>query len=132
MASEEDQPDEVIALSDAERYIRDRLATVVIPNVDFDNEPFDEVLQFLHLKLREMESTQLSGLGFIVRKPSVTGRIIDGDDSTIEEGISQPQSPTITLRETDATFTQLINQICEQGGYRWNIEDNVIVYTPND
>lgn len=130
-AEEVARPDEVIALSDAERGVHKRLKRTIIPLIDMERVSLDEAIDFFRLRLQEIgpagDST-VSGLSFVIRNPRL---LKDDAVDTAAAPMGQPQ-PTITLSETDITAQQALNLICEQAGYRWQITGDAIELNPLD
>ncbi len=130
-AEEVPRPDEVIALSDAERSVHKHLKQTIIPLIDMEKVSLDEAIDFFRLRLQEIGpagDNTVSGLSFVIRNP----RLLHGSGvDTAAAPMGQPQ-PTITLSETDITAQQALNLICEQAGYRWQITGDAIELNPLD
>lgn len=127
---EETSRDEVVAISDAERAIRDHLNQVVIPSIDFENISIEEAMDFLRLRTREIEPTgesTLRGISFVVRKPAISSH---GDEGLDAEPSPPDQGRLISVQAENITMSKALDLICEKGGYRWSLEDHHIILTP--
>ena len=67
--------------SGEEKSLHGKLESVIIPHIDIQDEPLEAALDFLGLKLRELESVELSSLDFVMqRRPRVPDHEDTGTD----------------------------------------------------
>lgn len=120
--NDNEKPQEVVAVSDAERGLEQTLRSIIIPELDIEDVTLEDTISFLNFKLREIESSNLSDLGFIIRgkaPPELHG----GE-------IPNPGTLKVTLKANDISVAAAIDLLCKQIGYRWQITDDSIEMTP--
>ncbi len=124
---------EVIAISDAERYIKDKLSRIRIPLVEFENTSVEEAMDYIRLRSRELDPAaeeSRKGISFIIRKPPIHS----DDASTLDTDLDAPPHPipTVTGRLENKSITEVLDFICEQAGCRWQITNHGILIAPLD
>ncbi|MCP5537143.1 MAG: hypothetical protein H7A51_13060 [Akkermansiaceae bacterium] len=127
----ETEAEKIIALSDAEQYLRDKMTRIIIPYVDFENTPLEEALDFLRLRARELDPTEddsQKGIGFVVRKPAI---VHDGLLDT-ETGETGRRTAGVTGRLENKSLAEVLDMICEQSGYRWQLTEHKVLLLPLD
>lgn len=88
------------------------LDTLVIPVLDFREVALEEVVDFLNLKVREMEGS---------------GRNYQFVISKAQDTVSMDAENTVSLYLEDVTFTEALNVICEEADCRWELSDGGVV-----
>jgi hypothetical protein len=113
---------DVVAITGEDQDLKKALESVTIPRIDIQDEALSEALAFLNLRIMELESTRFSSLNFVVRRPSVS------DANAVSH--PAPDSLRVTFTATDISVADAITRICEQTGFQWSIEDNMLVLNP--
>jgi len=114
---------ELASLENADRsvegqlYIQNQLAQTIIPMVDFDHTTLQEAIDFLRLRMRELDPDNT--INFIIRQPA-------GSDK--ESDIAQLQIKEFKLR--DVPLKDLIQYICDATRIRYRNRRNAIEFLP--
>ena len=104
-AQTQSDPDEKASMATAEK-----LKTIIVPKVDFEQTPLKEVLTFL-LEQSRLHDPEKKGVNFIVRDPSV---------------LDKP----ITLKLTNISLMTALQYACSLSSLRYTIEKHCVVLKP--
>ncbi|MFM2243495.1 MAG: hypothetical protein RLZ97_2351, partial [Verrucomicrobiota bacterium] len=105
-------------------YILEKLNSIILPVIDFEDIALEEAIDFLRTRALEIDTTELDptkkGMSFVLRRP----RNPDGDlgDSN---SIRIPE-----LRLRNVPISEALNYICEATRMRWSVDDFAITITP--
>jgi len=119
-------------------YLQQKLNSIMIPLVDFDNTTVEEALDFLRLRARELDPD--ANLNFIIRKPRVTGAgggAVDGGD-----GLDADAAPTVgsnigtmridELKLRDVPLGTVLQYICDKTRLRYKLDEHSVILLPLD
>lgn len=123
---------DVVAISNEEQDLKHTLHSVTIPRIDIHDETLEDALALVGLRLRELESTRLSSLHFIVRHPPRHGADLVGDGGIDTPPAAALDTPKVTLTAEDISVAAAITSICAQTGHLWGIEDSTLVLYPQE
>lgn len=115
-------------------YLQQKLNSIVIPLVDFDNTTVEEALDFLRLRAREIDPDG-TGLNFIIRKPTLVGGGADEGDDTLDgdDGGSSPASLRIKeLKLRNVPLGTALQYICDATRLRYKLDEHSVVLLPLD
>lgn len=106
-------------------YLLNKLRTIVIPTVDFEDVTLEEAIDFLRKRSIELDTTELDparkGLNIVVRAPS--GK---PEPATGKEG-NEPASPRIkSLHLRNVPLAEALRYVCEATRFRYKVDDYAI------
>ena len=104
-AQTQSDPDAKASMATAEK-----LKTIIVPKVDFEQTPLKEALTFL-LEQSRLHDPEKKGVNFIVRDPSV---------------LDKP----ITLKLTNISLMTALQYACSLSSLRYTIEKHCVVLKP--
>ncbi|MGB0992186.1 MAG: Amuc_1098 family type IV pilus outer membrane protein [Akkermansiaceae bacterium] len=119
-------------------YIRQKLSTIIIPSVDFDNDTVEEALDFLRLRARELDPKN-EGLNIIVRGGTVRdagGGAADGDDGDdlgVDDNLNAVNPATLRIKQlklTNVPLGQVLQYICDATRLRIKLDEHSVVLQP--
>ncbi len=123
------------AVSSGVRYLPEKLRSIVIPVIDFEDTSVEEAIDFLRLRSRELDvatsDPSRKGINFVVRKPKA-GAVVDGsDDGATLGGSRDPGALRIKeLRLRNVPLGEALKYICEATRLRYKIDDYAITLVP--
>ena len=98
------------AMAKASMATAEKLKTIIVPKVDFEQTPLKEALTFLQEQSR-LHDPEKKGVNFMVRDPSV---------------LDKP----ITLKLTNISLMTALQYACGQSSLRFTIEKHTVVLKP--
>ncbi|MCW1922944.1 tetratricopeptide repeat protein [Luteolibacter arcticus] len=119
-------------------YIINKLRTIIIPVIDFDNTSVEEAIDFLRVRANEFDTQELDpakkGINFVIRKP----RGGAGADPALEDaaagGLGATQDPgalridQLSLR--NVPLAEVLRYICEKTKLRYKVDDYAVTLVP--
>ncbi len=117
------------------QYLQQKLNSIVIPVVDFENTTVEEALDFLRLRAREIDPDG-TGLNFIIRKPvaSRTASSDSSDDDSLDAANDVPVNPgTLRIKELklrDVPLGTVLQYICDATRLRYKLDEHSVVLLP--
>ncbi len=123
--------------SGAHAFIKNKLDSIIIPLIDFEDVSVEEAIDFLRLRTIELDTSELDpnrkGIGFVIRKPRISGGDA-GLDADAAGGLGAAQDPGALrikeLRLRNVPISEALTYICEQTKLRWKITDRALMITP--
>ena len=95
-----------------------KLASIVIPNIDFENTPLEDVLMFLQEKSAELDVEETN--------PKLKGvNIIMMSESTMTQAL-----PTITIRMKNVPLGAALKNISVLAKQKYQVESHAVVVSP--
>ena len=127
-----------VATSGGASYLINKLKTIVIPVLNFEDTSVEDAIDFLRLRSIELDTTELDpsrkGMNFVIRKPrgGVSGDA--GLDADLAGGLGAAADPgslridQLTLR--NVPISEALKYICEKTKLRYTIDDYAITLKP--
>jgi hypothetical protein len=109
-AQTQSDPDAKAAMAKASMATAEKLKTIIVPKVDFEQTPLKEALTFLQEQSR-LHDPEKKGVNFMVRDPSV---------------LDKP----ITLKLTNISLMTALQYACSLSSLRFTIEKHTVVLKP--
>jgi hypothetical protein len=107
----------------------DKLKTIIIPVIDFENTSVEEAMDFLRVRASEMDTAELDpakkGLNFVIRRPR---------SGSPEPGLGAYADPGALridrLELRNAPLSVALRYICEKTKLRYKVDDHAITIVP--
>ena len=116
LATADDDPSQVSAME----YVVDRLNSIIIPELEFEDTPLQDALAFLEQKSFELDDLEpdpgRKGLKIVI-------------PPAVRESISK-DAPTIYLKLTRASFAEALRYVTELAQVSYKVEGNTVVIEP--
>jgi general secretion pathway protein D len=124
--------------SDGVAYINDKLRTIIIPRIDFQDTTLEEAIDFLRLRAAELDVRELDpakkGVNFVIQRPR--NNTLGGGEEGVEEGggLLGGADPTnmrldeLRLRNVPLSFA--LKSICDKLGLRTKVDDFSVRLVP--
>lgn len=100
--------------------IQNKLNSIIIPRIDFEDSNLQEAIDFLRLRAAELDEKELDpakkGINFVIQKPREGAA-----DIRIDE-----------LRMRNVPLSVVIKYICLKTNYQYKVENQVVVLSPKD
>lgn len=117
--------------------ISQKLQSIRIPIIDFEDATVDEAIDFLRVRSRELDSTTLDesekGINFVVRRPSVTGAVADvalGADPALG-AVADPGAARIDrLFLKNVPLQVALQYICDKAKLRYKVDEFAVTLLP--
>lgn len=118
-------------------YIKNKLDSIIIPLIDFEDTSVEEAIDFLRLRTVELDSTELDpnkkGISYVIRKPRVSGGDA-GLDADAAGGLGAAQDPGALrikeLRLRNVPLSEALRYIAEATKLRYKIDDYAVTLVP--
>lgn len=105
--------------SDGTVYIVNKLRTLVIPSISFENTSIEEAVDFLRLRSKELDVAEQDaakkGINFVIRMSRKDGKIHAPFDR-------------ITVNMKNVTLEKAITLVAEQAGARYKVDDFCVTF----
>lgn len=119
-------------------YILNKLKTIVIPVIDFEDTSVEEAVDFLRLRSIELDVGELDpnrkGINFVIRKPRTGGGGDAGLDADAAAGLGAAQDPGALrikeLRLRNVPLAEALKYICEQTKLRYKVDEFAVTLVP--
>lgn len=132
--------------------IMQKLRTINIPRVDFEDTPVEDAIQFLRQRAAELDQTVgpngQRGINFVFNSsqgvgmpsPTATMDLDVGIDDGGEELTAPPAAPVQSIKDrrirelklNNVPMIEVLRQICQNTGLRYKVEDHVVSILPAD
>ncbi len=99
--------------SNASNSLKDKLETMIIPKIDFEDASISSVITYLNRESK-IADTEGKGINIIMRLSN-----------------TQPRPKGITLQLDDVPIGEIINYVCKAAGLKYRIEDEAIIIGDN-
>ncbi len=117
-------------LSEGVARIMQKLKTIVIPSIDFEDETLEEAVEFLRKQAIELDTTELDpsrkGLNFVVRSPAASPApaagptlVEDLPNTTADPGVVRIKS----LHLRNVPLAVALKYICDATRFRYRVDD---------
>lgn len=109
------------------------LADMVITELRFRNASFEDCVQFLIVKTRELNSDGV-GMNFVIAKAPESKASLANERTTDSFGFAKPEiamGPRITLSLRNVSVLQALKSLMDQTGFSYKTTDNLITIFPN-
>lgn len=127
-------------LTSGSALIMEKLRTIMIPVIDFEDTSVEEAVDFLRTRSRELDNTTTipadKGINFVVRKPT-TGAAAAADAAGLEAaagGLGVTADPGALrvkeLRLTNVPIATALKYICEQTKLKYKVDDFAVTLVP--
>jgi general secretion pathway protein D len=118
-------------------YILNKLKTIQIPVIDFEDTSVEEAIDFLRLRSIELDTQELDpnrkGINFVIRKPRTGGGADAGLDADAG-GLGAAQDPgSLRIRELrlrNVPLAEALKYICEQTKLRYKVDEFAVTLVP--
>jgi general secretion pathway protein D len=125
-------------------YITEKLKTIVIPRIDFEDTTVEEAIDFLRLRAAELDTTELDpakkGVNFVIRRPRNTpaaggagadAGVLPGAGDALPLTASDPGALRIKeLRIRNVPLAVALKYIGEQTKLRYKVDDFAVTLVP--
>lgn len=120
-------------------YITQKLKTIIIPRIDFEDTTVEEAIDFLRMRSAELDQTELDparkGVNFIVRRPRPAAPAAPAPDGTpAPEGLAAPPDPSSVrisrLSVRNVPLQVALQYICDAAKLRFKIDDFSVTLVP--
>lgn len=119
-------------------YINDKLRTIIIPRIDFQDTTLEEAIDFLRLRAAELDVRELDpakkGVNFVIQRPrnnTLGGGDGGGDEGGVLLGGADPTNMRIDeLRLRNVPLSFALKSICDKLGLRTKVDDFSVRLVP--
>ena len=119
-------------------YILNKLKSITIPVIDFEDTSVEEAIDFLRLRSIELDTQELDptrkGINFVIRKPRTGGTGDAGLDADAAGGLGAAADPgSLRIRELrlrNVPLAEALKYICEQTKLRYKVDDFAVTLVP--
>ncbi len=126
-------------------YITEKLRSIIIPRIDFDDTTVEEAIDFLRLRSTELDVTELDpskkGVNFVIRRPRATGGAgAAAPDGGLDAAPAADALPAIAsdpgalrvkeLRIRNVPLAVALKYICDQTKLRYKVDDFAVTLVP--
>lgn len=119
-------------------YILNKLKTIQIPVIDFEDTSVEEAIDFLRLRSIELDTSELDpnrkGINFVIRKPRTGGGGDAGLDADAAGGLGAAQDPGALrikeLRLRNVPLAEALRYICEATKLRYKVDEFAVTLVP--
>ncbi|MGL5017602.1 MAG: Amuc_1098 family type IV pilus outer membrane protein, partial [Luteolibacter sp.] len=124
-------------------YITEKLKSIIIPRIDFEDTTVEEAIDFLRLRAAELDTTEMDptkkGVNFVVRRPRAAAPAAGGADAGVVPGAgdalplaaSDPGALRIKeLRIRNVPLSVALKYIGEQTKLRYKVDDFAVTLVP--
>jgi general secretion pathway protein D len=119
-------------------YILNKLKSIIIPVIDFEDTSVEEAIDFLRLRSIELDTGELDpnrkGINFVIRKPRTGGSGDAGLDADAGGGLGAAQDPGALrikeLRLRNVPLAEALKYICEQTKLRFKVDEFAVTLVP--
>jgi len=122
-------------------YITEKLRSIVIPSINFEDTTVEEAIDFLRQRSRELDNRELDpdrkGVNFVIRRPrtadaagSDAGADLDGFGGLPVGGGNLGALRIRELRLRNVPLAVALQYICDQAGLRYRVDDFAVTLVP--
>jgi general secretion pathway protein D len=129
---------DVLGAAGGATYILNKLKSINIPMIDFEDTSVEEAIDFLRLRSIELDTQELDpnkkGINFVIRKPRSGGSGDVGLDADAAAGLGAAQDPGSLrikeLRLRNVPLAEALKYICEQTKLRYKVDEFAVTLVP--
>ncbi|TAE77574.1 MAG: type II and III secretion system protein [Verrucomicrobia bacterium] len=119
-------------------YILNKLKTITIPVIDFEDTSVEEAIDFIRLRSIELDTQELDparkGINFVIRKPRAAASGDAGLDADAATGLGAAQDPGSLrikeLRLRNVPLAEALKYICEGTKLRYKVDEYAVTLVP--
>ncbi len=126
-------------------YINEKLRSIIVPKIDFEDTTVQEAIDFLTLRARELDTRELDpakkGVNFIVRPPRTASAVAGAGDAGVDPTAAGAESLPLTgsdpaalrirsLRVSNVPLSVALGYICDQTKLRYKVDDYSVLLVP--
>jgi hypothetical protein len=113
-------------------YLVNKLRTIVIPMIDFENVTVEEAVDFLRLRAKDLDKAELDpskkGVNFVIRRPRPAASPAPAAGAKpvdkLPDSVADPGSIRITeLRLRNVPLAVALKYICDSARLRYRVDD---------
>ncbi|MFT3990369.1 MAG: type II and III secretion system protein [Luteolibacter sp.] len=105
-------------------YITEKLRSIIIPSINFEDTTVDEAIDFLRLRAAELDTREIDpskkGVNFVIRRPRPT--------DPAAPAVQIP--PVKELRLRNVPLSVALKYICDQTQLRYKVDDFSVILVP--
>jgi len=128
-------------ITNGSALILEKLRTIIIPVVSFEDTSVEEAVDFLRNKSRELDTTTTNpaekGINFVVRKPTANAAAAAPEGGGLEAAagglgvVADPGSLRVKeLRLTNVPIATALKYICDQVKLKYKVDDFAVTLVP--
>jgi hypothetical protein len=111
----------------AQRHTRERLASIIIPEIDFTRATISDVVDFLHTQSVAYDpQEEKKGVGVMLSLTAPEEKVIPQNDP-FEVKIEPVNYPTITFKARNISFLDALDSLTRIAGVAYVIDRNGII-----
>ena len=133
------------AMTSGVAYITEKLKSIIIPRVDFEDTTVEEAIDFLRLRAAELDTTELDpakkGVNFVIRRPRPAPAGAAAPDAGLTPGageaaelplaVSDPGALRVRqLQIRNVPLAVALKYICDQTKLRYKVDDFSVTLVP--
>jgi general secretion pathway protein D len=127
-------------LTSGSALIMEKLRSIIIPVIDFEDTSVEEAIDFLRTRSRELDTTTTNpadkGINFVVRKPQANAAAPDaaGLDAAAGALATTADPGTLRVRElrlTNVPVATALKYICESTKLKYKVDDFAVTLVPS-
>jgi general secretion pathway protein D len=125
------------------QYITEKLRSIVIPRIDFEDTTVEEAIDFLRQRAAELDTRELDqskkGVNFVIRKPRASAAVgatdagvpaAGGDAGGLVVGTDPGALRVKELRLRNVPLAVALKYICDQTKLRYKVDDFAVTLVP--
>jgi len=128
-------------LTSGSALIMEKLRSIIIPVIDFEDTSVEEAVDFLRSRSRELDTTTTDpnqkGINFVVRKPQAGAAAAAADATGLEAAagglgvVADPGALRVKeLRLTNVPVSTALKYICESTKLKFKVDDFAVTLVP--
>jgi general secretion pathway protein D len=126
-------------------YITEKLRTIVVPRIDFEDTTVEEAIDFLRLRANELDTRELDpakkGVNFVIRRPRAATAAAGAPDAGLDPAAGGAESLPLAggdpgalrvreLRIRNVPLAVALKYICDQTKLRYKVDDFAVTLVP--
>ena len=124
--------------SDGVAAITDKLRTIIIPRIDFEDRTVEEAIDYLRLRAAELDPTELDpakkGVNLVIRRPATSsiggGETEGGGDALLGAAGDLGSQRIDELRLRNVPLAVALKYICDKTKLRYKVDDFAVTLVP--
>ncbi len=128
-------------LTSGSALIMEKLRSIIIPVIDFEDTSVEEAVDFLRTRSRELDTTTTNpadkGINFVVRKPQPAAAAAAADAAGLEAAAGglglTPDPGALRIRElrlTNVPVATALKYICDSTRLKYKVDDFAVTLVP--
>lgn len=123
--------------TDGVAAITDKLRSIIIPRIDFEDRTVEEAIDYLRQRASELDPTELDpakkGVNLVIRRPtssSIGGGEPEADDGLMGSGGDLGSLRIDELRLRNVPLAVALKYICDKTNLRYKVDDFAVTLVP--